>query len=99
MDRVSKILPRILRKHGFEEVAVSSMTVKAAQDWISRFLADVSKSLAVKALKHGCLIIEADDSVALAECANRANELKIFLIETIPEARVEQVRVVRSLKR
>ncbi|MFA5800718.1 MAG: hypothetical protein WC840_07280 [Candidatus Peribacteraceae bacterium] len=99
MDRLSQILPKVLRKRGLHEAAVGSQAVVSAQAWISSTFPAFRHSLSAIRIEHGCIVVEADDSIALTECSQRAEELLRHLWHTVPEAKVERVRVVRTLKR
>jgi len=99
MDRLSQILPKVLRKRGLHEAAIGSQTVVSAQAWISSTFPAFKHSLSAIRIEHGCIVVEADNSIALTECSQRAEELLHYLQRIVPEAKVERVRVMRTLKR
>lgn len=96
MDRLSHILPTVLRERGLEGPALSSQAVTCAQTWIHTTLPAHSSSLRALRVERGTLIVEAVDSIALTECSGRLPSLLRHLKENVPLARIEQVRVRRS---
>ncbi|OGJ60427.1 hypothetical protein A3A67_04100 [Candidatus Peribacteria bacterium RIFCSPLOWO2_01_FULL_51_18] len=96
MDHISVILPKVLKRHGFHEVAVASRAVRLAQEWLNRSVPEVSHSLSVRTLKNGCLVIEAENSAALSVCADHQTELKDYLNGSEIETKVLRINVRRS---
>lgn len=96
MDRLSSILPKILRQRGFADEAVASILVKEAKTWIAQKFPAFDTDLKPTKFEQGVLFIEAAHSIALAECEAQKADLKRFL-ESLPwNATISSIRLLRA---
>lgn len=96
MDRVSTILPTVLRKRGFSGAAYVSRALEESRLWIAHRLPNQMQSLRPGTVDRGILIIEATNVFAHDACDALAAELQVFLLNTFPGAHIDHVRVVRT---
>lgn len=96
MERLSHLLPKVLKQRGLHDEMVAGLVVKRAEEWIAAHLPVHVPTLHVKKFASGTVIIHADNPIALAECSLRLHELVRHLQATLTDAGIRTVRVVRG---
>ncbi len=96
MDRLSSILPKVLRKRGLHGEMTASLIVMLCQRWIEVSMPTMAPALRVLRFADGWVTVEADNSIALSECSQRRQEMIDWLLTQLPDAKLEGARVVRS---
>ncbi len=74
-DRLSGLLPNVLKKRGLHQVAVAGSAVGAAQRWMEANMGLQAASLKASKLADGSLFIEAHNGIALSEMSRRVPQL------------------------
>ncbi len=95
MDRLSLILPKVLRKRGLFGEMTAGMILLKAQQWLDESFA-LKGVLKAARYDDGTITIDAMNAIALSECSQRQEELIDFLRKELPEARILGIRVLRS---
>jgi hypothetical protein len=97
MDRLSKILLRVLRSKGLKQHADAALVLQRAQEWLDEHLPELRDSLMPHSLhEDGTLVIECEHPSAAQECLASLPHLKIFLREECGFAPVRSIRLIRS---
>jgi hypothetical protein len=96
MERLSKILPGALAKRGLLAESDASLIVHHAKIWIAEKLPGSAAMLFVRSFRDGELLIEAENSIALQECAAKELPLLTHLRETKGHTKVASVRLQRA---
>jgi hypothetical protein len=96
MDRVSRILPRVLVQRGLRGEADASSIVTAAGLWLRQALPAFADAIHCKTYKDGVLVVACDHSIASQECRELLPELLLMLHDRFPALRIDDVRLVRS---
>jgi hypothetical protein len=96
MDRVSFILPKVLRQRGLGDEAVASVLTAEAKNWIAKKLPAHTTDLQPTKFEQGVLFIEARNSIALAECEAQKADLQRFLQDLPWNASISSIRLLRA---
>ena len=96
MDRLSHLLPKILKKRGLHQVAMASVVVLRAQEWINANLPTHSNTLKPRTFAEGTLLIEAGNAIALSEMSRKTDGLLVELRTVIEGTEIVAVRCVRG---
>lgn len=75
MDRLSAILPRVLREKGLTDASLTDLVLKTAAQCIQSELPDHADCLEPTLFEHGVLTVKAQNSMALASCDAKAATL------------------------
>jgi hypothetical protein len=95
MERISHLLPKVLKRRGLHEHAVAAYTVRTAQQWIDQELPNFQGELAVRSLKDSALLIDASNSIAAQECYARSDDLLAHIRGVHPEVHIERMHLSR----
>lgn len=95
MDRLSTLLPKILRQRGLHEPFSAGLVVLRAQEWIGAHLPQHAATLRVTTFVDGVLSIDAHHSIALHECQMASPQLQSALSRLSDGITVTEVRVRR----
>jgi hypothetical protein len=96
MDKLSSVLPKMLRKRGIEGHAMSSLAVHRAMQWMNERLPALQNFIEVKSVQDGVLYIECAHSVAMQECQCATADLLGFLRLECPFSAIKDIRIVRN---
>lgn len=96
MDKVSALLPKVLRKRGIKDEADASLVVHTANQWLQQQDGILATSVAAMRFAQNTLTFCTQSSVAAAEMHARTSDLLQALRERFPALEIEQVRVLRS---
>lgn len=96
MDRVSDLLPVVLRKRGLHTPVEASFVVTTAQRWLTDHLPSLVSELHATTFRDGTLTVRADNPIALAEGSLLKASLLKELQRSCASAAVREVRFVRS---
>lgn len=99
MERLSNILPGILRQRGLHGDISASLIVSKADQWLRMHLPAHALSLHVRKYDDGTIFIEAENSVALQEASRHAEEMVFDLRHDIAEPPIKGVRFMRMRNR
>jgi len=72
MDRLSFILPKVLRERGLTDVGLTDLVLKTVRSCIQKELPTYVQSLRPVSFEKGLLTVEALNSDALASCDSKA---------------------------
>ncbi len=96
MDRVSLLLPSVLRKRGlFDQVSASSVSY-TARAWIAQHAPGLAPFIQVKSLTQGVLQVEATHHMALVQAHELSQDLLGDLQKQFPNVCILRISVVRS---
>ena len=95
MDRLSDVLPRILRQRGLHEHAVAGQILLKAAEWIAITLPAQSSALFPVRFQQATLVIEATQSIALCACTEQLEGLTSHLRGLFPTVKIQEIRVMR----
>ena len=96
MDRLSLLLPKVLKRRGLHQLAEASFVVLRAQEWIKAHMGMQAPSITARKFADSSVLIEAGNPIALSEVSRRGEELRVFLKEALPEVTITAVRCVRG---
>jgi hypothetical protein len=99
MDSLQAILPKVLRKRGLHRQVDASLVTFEAQRWLQSALPDLSTAFSVASLSHATLSIHCTHSIAAQECQPLLPQLKAFLLRQCKGIPIEEIRLIRALKR
>ena len=100
MDRISQILPGVLRAKGLKQHADAALVLHRARAWIAESLPDIRTAVSAQTLQEdGTLIIECGNSSATQECLAALPHLKLFLREECGFLPVRTIRLIRTRSR
>lgn len=96
MDRVSDLMPKVLRQRGLQKQASVSLVIFKATAWIAEHLPLLKDQLTVQHCKDQILLIAADHPIAAQECQQRMAELLEYLQKECGSEVVQNIRLIRS---
>ena len=96
MDRLSTILPSVLRQRGMESEALSAHALTIARRWLDREFPTLSTQLRPATIQRGELVIVTDSSPALAHVSPHLSALLALLRSEITHLPLRAVRIERS---
>lgn len=96
MDRLSLILPKVLRKRGLQEHAEGALAVTRAEQWMTGRLPLLAGKIKVRSYKEHTLHIDCLHSVAVQECQGLIPELLQYLRTECAFLGTVDIRVSRS---
>lgn len=96
MERLSHILPEVLRKRGFQDSALVALRMGIAQRWLEQEFPQSAGLVTPFRLEHGILDIGTADEHILSECESRSHELLAFMKKESPGPGIESVRFLRG---
>ncbi len=96
MDRLSDLLASYLAQRGMKDQADALPVLSKASAWICDRLPAHTDSLHAKTFKDGILIITADNEAASKEMVSISSDLRLYLLEYMPESRIASVRVIQG---
>ena len=96
MDKVSSILPKVLKKRGLHKHASASLVVNLAQEWLEKELPKIRDDISVSTIKDSVLTISTKNSVAAQECRHVCDSLLTYLKGQNTGALIEDIRIVRE---
>ena len=96
MDRLSSILPKVLRKRGLQEHAVGALVVLRASAWIAMRLPELAGMVRVRSFKEGTLHIVCTHSVAVQECQGLIANLHHYLRSECDVSGIIDIRIARN---
>ena len=97
MDKLSALLPKVLRKHGIKDEVDASWVTYKATAWLQKQSPDLSGVRASK-LEGSTLFVEVPSSIAAQECAALREGLLEELRREFPSTRIETIRILREQK-
>lgn len=95
MDKISRLIPKVLNKRGLGDQAVASYVVYLAKEWFSEHLDIPLDGVHVTALSEGILCIESDHAIVSQELHQQTDELLVYL-NKIDSVSVREVRIIRK---
>lgn len=95
MDRLSTLLPKVLRKRGIKDEADAALVVHAANQWLQQQGGILASSVATMRYSGNSLTLCTQSSVAAEEARGKSEELLEALRERLPGIVIETVRTVR----
>lgn len=95
MDRLSTLLPKVLRKHGIKDEADAALVVHTANQWLQEQGGILTTSVAAMRFARNTLTLCTQSSVAAEEVRGKNEELLSALRERLPGIVVETVHIVR----
>lgn len=97
MERLSHILPGVVRRRGLYQEFSAGLILLEARRWITQSLPQHSPFLSPKSFCDGTLLIEAKNAIALHECSRRSEQMKAWLEQAIPAVvPIHLIRCVRA---
>lgn len=96
MDKLSLVLPKVLRKRGLGTHAYGALAAYHARQWMDGRLPELRDAIRVLRLKDGVLHFSCTHSVAVQECQGVSEELLQFLRVECPFERITDIRVLRD---
>lgn len=96
MDKLSLVLPKVLRKRGLTRHAHGALIAHRAKHWLDERLPRLRTFVRVARMQDGVLFLSCSHSVALQECQGAADELLQFLHVECPFEPIKDIRVVRD---
>ena len=95
MDRLSTVLPTVLRRRGLAAHAEGALVLHRASLWIAEKNPLLGPLVAIQHLKDGILTIGCTHSSALQECQELHVPLRDYLHIECPFAVIREIRVTR----
>jgi predicted nucleic acid-binding Zn ribbon protein len=96
MDRLSLLLPKVLQKRGFHQLAVASGVVISAQRWMDAEMGMHAPALHARKFADGTLVVDAANPIALSELSRRIPQLLQILKEQLPDTPLAAIRCQRA---
>ncbi|HRH93794.1 MAG TPA: DciA family protein, partial [Candidatus Peribacteria bacterium] len=90
------LLPKVLQKRGFHQLAVASGLLMAAQRWIETNMGPQAAQLHPKKFADGTLLVEAANAIALSEFSRRIPQLQDALKRELPDSPVRGIHCRRA---
>lgn len=79
VDKLSSLLPAVLRKRGLKEQADASLVMHRAGLWLSENMPELKESVEPRTLKDGVLLIACAHGIAMQELRAASTRLLSFL--------------------
>jgi len=97
MDRLSQILPKVLKSKGLKEHADAALVLHRAQAWISENLPAIRSVVFAESMQEdGTLLLACEQPAAAQECLAALPHLKVFLREECGFLPVRTIRLIRT---
>jgi hypothetical protein len=94
MDRLSTLLPKVLRKHGIKDEADASLVVHRANIFLHQ--KNLTEGVTATTYEQGTVCIEVTTSILSQETYTVSDELLHELRAQFPHCAIEQIRIVRE---
>ena len=95
MERIAKLVPKILKKHGISQHAKASLVIFHAKMWIEEHLPDFQEQLVPKQYQDTVLTISCDNSVAAQELQQLISLLHTHLTAECGHTEMSDIRLIR----
>ncbi|OGJ56237.1 hypothetical protein A2635_03335 [Candidatus Peribacteria bacterium RIFCSPHIGHO2_01_FULL_51_9] len=95
MDRLSSLLPKVLRRRGLHGHAQSALVMHCARRWLDEKLPLTKEMISVTKCEDGVLFVACTEAIALQECQAVFADLKGFLM-TETSVQIEEIRAIRT---
>ena len=96
MDRLSDLLPTVLKKRGLQPQSATHDVFTETHAWLAKELPASAASFRTRTFQNGILVLETHDAAALEACFTRADSLRLHLHSLFPAAAVSSVRIIQS---
>lgn len=96
MDRLSNVLPKVLRRRGLAEHATGALVVYKARQWLREKFPAFADQVDAKNVRENVLMVECKHSIALQEVKNAETDLIGYLSQECPMAGIREIRTVRT---
>lgn len=95
MDKISKLIPKVLAARGLKSQADASYAVYLAVDWLHTQSVGLAEQCIVTTLKDQTLTVECLHSIALQEMQQKSEDLKAYL-NSFEGIVVRAISIIRS---
>ena len=95
MDRLSSLLPKVLRKRGLQGQAQEALVMHCARRWLTEHLPSCQDAVSVTKCANGILFVKCATMSALQECQAVLADLKGFLIKETA-VQLEEIRATQA---
>lgn len=95
MDRLSSLLPKVLRKRGIQSQAQEALVIHCAKRWFDEHFPPLQGMISVSKYENGVLFIECTEDSALRACHGSFADVIGFLLKETGVC-LQEIRAIRG---